>query len=304
MRKKTASWLVVGLGALAFAGCSSAGQDAGGAGSESTEARQADHRSLGTGSSPGNAFAFFVATTQGSEYVVSALNGGTFVCGKAQNATSCVVSSIDLSLLDLAPNDATAILREVGRDASAPAVLFAGSISAGALAVQEVWKAPSAARLTGTLIHVSHQPAQALAVDTWTPATVGALDFSDVRGATYCQVGDAGTTCAPSLVPVETDVVSPAGVLLVGEEERGGGFRVTQYFLEISVGYDQDGDGYSYCHDGEFICSGGACSVSENCLHWGGRGLKTVYVRSTDPTFDTWLVATGQLQSGDLAAAP
>lgn len=255
------------------------------------------------GASSAEPFAFFVATRSFEGYRISAVNGAPFACGARSAASWCAVTKVDLSALDLPSADATALLDQIGQDPSSPEVLFVGSVAADALAVVEVWKAPAALPLEGTLLAVSHQPQQALVVNEWTEASVGTLDFSGAPEATYCTYVDAGTECAPSLLPVETDAPTPAGILVAGRME-GGKLRVEQYFLAISVGYVQEADGYSYCKAGETVCGSGACSPSGNCLHWGGRGLPPVYVRSSVASFDAWLVTTGQLQSSELPSPP
>jgi hypothetical protein len=296
------AWSVAG--ALALVACSSDPAGSVADGLISSDGHSAiDRVRFPSSASSEAAFAFFIATSEYGSYRVSAVNGAPFTCGSQESATSCRVSSIDLSVLNLDPDVATKLLRGVSRDATSPTLLFAGAVSGDTLSVEEVWKAPSAVALDGTLFHVSHDPQQALVVNAWTPSSIGTPDFSQTQETLDCNDSDGGAPCALSYLPVETDLASSAGVLLVGETESDRGarslFRVRQYFMEVTVGQTQDGDGYSYCQAGEHVCPSGVCSVSGNCLHWGGRGLAKIYDRSGVETFDDWLVATGQLHADE-----
>jgi hypothetical protein len=297
MRGSRGVWVVGGV--LSLAAC---GGERGGTSSEAV-VQESSAQTAAPGQTASPAYAFFEATRAGSAYRVTAVNGAPFACGWLKAARSCFVSSINLSALDLTPSAVTGLLAGVGEDPEAPVLLFAGTVTGNALVVQEVWRAPAAARLSGTLLHVSHSPQHALVVDQWTPQWVGTLDFSRAPGVEDCEAGDdGGTQCTVSQVPVQTDVVTEAGVLLEGWPERGGSFAVQQYFLKITIGAYQDQDGFGYCQADQTVCPNGACDTDGLCTKGhGGHGMddQQAYIRSTNPTFDAWLVATGQLLPTD-----
>jgi hypothetical protein len=300
-------WVLPGtlvLGACFSAACSSGGEGAP-EGSARVGTASSELRST-IGSSA--AFEFFTAARSGSGYVVSAVNGGTFACG-SQRATACRVPAIDISALGLGAGDVKTILGLVGRDPSSPEVLFVGSVGSNALVVQEVWRAPAAVHLPSgsELLLVSHQaPSQALVVNSWSPARVGALDFSAAAEAECCDAPDdgGGPPCSLSYFPVTTDVVAPTGVVLTGWTGSNGTLHVEQYFLKISTGYEQLGDGYSFCSAGDQVCTDGRCFDPDggacNHVHWAGRGESPAYSRATSTSVESWLLATGQLQLSDL----
>ncbi len=185
-------------------------------------------------------------------------------------------------------------------------LLFVGQVTRGALAVTEVWRAPAPAPLAGTLLHVSHDPTQALVVNDWAPVPLGSVDLTGAPEATECFEDDGGQLCKPTLDAVTTDVTSTAGVVVMGRFGAVGALRVTQYFLKVSTGYTQDGDGYSYCLDGQIVCPSLACLDEDagacHGLHWGGRGESPdprTYVRAASPSFSAWLLATGQASPTD-----
>ncbi len=254
-------------------------------------------------------FSFLIAThdPSGSGYDLTAVNGAPFGCGRQTAATSCYVSALDLSTFDLSATDAKTILAQVGRDPSAPALLFVGAVSSDALVAQEIWRAPVAAPLTGTVLQVSHQPAQALVVNDWSPSSAGpfgAIDFTSAPKAEHCVLGsDGNQACSMSYVSANTDVVATAGVVLTGRKGSDGALHVQQYFLKVSTGYDDNSDGYSYCAAGQQLCPDNKCYYLDggSCigLHWGGRGEISVYVRSTNASVEAWLMSTGQLTPAD-----
>jgi hypothetical protein len=311
VRKISIGWLAWGVaGAVVLAACSGEQDGAVGAGAATTT------RSVSTdsfGKKPSTPppvvqpYAFFIASRDpsGTGYDLAAVNGAPFECGRQTAATACYVSSIDLSVFDLASSDAKTILAQVGRDPTSPTLLFLGSVSGGALLAQEIWRAPAAVTLSGTVLQVSHAPAQALVVNSWAATSIGALDFTSASKSEYCVISDAGTgqACSQSYVPVDTDVVSSAGVILAGREGKDGTLHVQQYFLKISTGYDDNSDGYSYCAAGQQLCPDNKCYFLDggSCIgvHWGGRGEISVYVRATAPTVQSWLLSTGQLHPTD-----
>jgi hypothetical protein len=284
------AWAVGGT--LVVAGCS--GGSAPSASSETVAAASAPQTT-------DSAYAFFEATSFAGEYLVTAVNGVSFTCGRNLAATSCLVSTVDLSALNVAPEVVTALMAQITSDPDAPQLLFAGAVTGGALVVQEVWRSPAPARLSGTLLQVSHTPERALVVNRWTPTPIGQLDFSKAPLAQDCETEtDAGgTECAPSLAPAETDVATPAGVLLEGWTRGDGTLHVQRYFLDVTVGLDDLGDGYSYCQEGQTLCPNGQCSDSVCKNGHGGHGMIAIYQRSDLASFDAWLVATGQLLSTD-----
>jgi hypothetical protein len=282
------------MGASVIAGCSSSAPADAVVGPRAPEV-SIQSRVLEPTSAP---YSFFVATRWSGQYRVTALNRAPFACGGDLAATSCVVPAVDLSLLQLPPDVSAQLLGRIGWDPLSPSLVFAGSIGAAGLQVQEIWRAPVAAPIFGRVFHVSHDPEHALVVNRWTTASLGTLDFSEAPRAEMCGAADAGAQCVMSQDPVLAGVASPTGVLLTGSPADGT-FYVEQYFLKITVGLDQDGDGYSYCREGQTVCASGSCSDSGICLHWGGRGLIRIYARSADPSFDAWLVSTGQLSSSD-----
>jgi hypothetical protein len=294
MRKTWIGALAVGGGVVVAAcGGRAGGGSEPGAGAEAVAQASAP-------ATADSAFAFFAATHSRGEYRVFAVNGASFACGK-ETVTSCLVSAVDLSALDVSPEIVTTLLDQIGDDATSPQLLFAGSLLEGTLAVQEVWRAPVAARLGGELLQVSHAPERALIVNQWVSTPIGALDFSGAPGAEDCETGDGGATaCEPSLIPVETDVALPAGVLLEGWTGRNGTLHVQQYFLNVTFGLDQLGDGYSYCQDGQTLCPTGQCSDLVCKNGHGGHGMVAIYQRSGVAAFDAWLIATGQLLPGDI----
>ena len=79
--------------------------------------------------------------------------------------------------------------------------------------------------------------------------------------------------------------------------------HVQEYFLKVSIGYDDNSDGYSYCEAGQQLCPDNKCYDLDggSCigLHWGGRGEISVYLRSTTPSVEAWLLSTGQLLPSD-----
>ena len=277
------------MAALAVAACSASD----GSGATNIATTSSEARVTPVVSESVSPYAYFVATRQAGQIEIAAINGASFSCGGAAPVTSCQVASIDLSALNLTAATQLKILAQVGRDATSPTILFAGSVANDSLAVQEVWRAPAALPIDGTMLFYSQALPSALVVDQWTPVPVGTLDFAAAPQATFCDNEDGGIACAPSYLPVEEDVASPTGILMLGTT-RGGITRVSQYFLQVTFGHDQDDDGYSYCQAGQTLCGNGMCSSSGICLHWGGRGLLKIYTGSTDPTFDQWLPSTGQ----------
>jgi hypothetical protein len=258
------------------------------------------------GSSEAATFAFFAATREGRGYRVVAVNGARFACGSEASATSCLVGDVDLSGLGLSSTSTRALAEQIGWRDDAPQLLFAGQMTRGALAVTEVWRAPAPAPLTGTLLHVSHDPAQALVVNDWAPVALGSVDLTSAPDASECFEDEGGQLCKPTLDAATTDVTSTAGVIVLGRFGDGGALHVTQYFLKVSTGYTQDGDGYSYCLDGQIVCPNLTCLDDDagGChgLHWGGRGETPdprTYVRASSPSFSAWLLATGQVQASD-----
>jgi hypothetical protein len=278
--------------AIAVAGCS-AGNDAA---SDRAETASAD---LSTDLRPAQVspYAFFQATKTSGGYWVSTVNGTSVLCGSGRRGSTCFVSTIDFSILNVPAATSTAMLGLVGRDPYSPQVLFAGSVNASSLVVQEVWKAPRPVPFFGNLILVSNEPtSKALVVDTWRTTSIGTPDFSNAPGAIYCDANAAGVfTCAPSYAMVQNDVTTAAGVILTGEDWGDGTLYVDQYFLKVSIGHDHDTGGYAYCQVGQTACENGFCTAGE-CTHWGGRGMMPVYDRTTtDPSFNNWLISSGQV---------
>ncbi|HEY2509575.1 MAG TPA: DUF6748 domain-containing protein [Polyangiaceae bacterium] len=247
-----------------------------------------------------DAYGFYFAVTAGSGYIVSGVNGATVPCTNGTLATACYVSGIDFGPMSLGDAASRAILKDVGSDPNVAKLIFGGKVAAGALEVWEAWRAPLAISTSRQLYGVSHDNEQALVVNQWTASSLGTMDFTSAPLMAPCAPNSG---CAATLDEAEVQAQTPVGVLVAGTPERGGQFRVDHYFLYVSTGIVQTGDGYSYCTAEQSVCYNGVCSNGDGCnaLHGRIRGLADPPKISPDVTFQQWQLATGQLWASDLA---
>ena len=241
----------------------------------------------------------------GSGFVVAGANGARVPCGDGEWATACFASRIDLSPMGLSSSASRSILTEVGADTRAVKLLFVGNVENGALQVWQAWRAPEPVSTRAELFSVSHPNEQSLVINDWRSVSLGTLDFASAPGAVTCDVVP-GADCTPTLDAPTVQVHTLAGIILAGSPgrgSRGSTFAVDAYFLDLSVGVTQSGDGYSYCKEGQFLCSNFVCSaiVNEcNGTHGRIRGLLDPPTLPVDPSFMQWQLATGQLTRQEL----
>lgn len=302
MNRSSMSWKFVGLGAgvmgvvVAMAGAPASARAAEG---------KAPRRDRSAAASIDDAYAFYYAVRAGSGFIVAGANHARVPCGGAALSTACFVSGIDFGPMALPATARHAILKEVWSDPRAVKLLFAGRVEAGKLVVWEAWRAPVAVPTSLELVAVSHPTEQALALNDWRTVTLGTLDFTHAPPAATCDVVD-GQACTPTLDAPTVQVRERAGIILAGTSGRRGTFRVDYYFLDVSTGVTQSGDGYSYCTEGQFLCASNqkCTAIENNCsmVHGRIRGLVDYPTLPSDPTFQEWQVATGQLTADDLAA--
>jgi hypothetical protein len=302
MRNSSMSWKFVGLGAGVMGvvvAMASVPADA-----RAAEGRTRQHDRSAAASIEG-AYAFYYAVRAGSGFIVAGANHAPVPCGGTAPATACFVSGFDFGPMALPASASHAILKEVWSDPRAVKLLFAGRVEGEKLKVWEAWRAPVAVPTSLDLVAVSHPSEQALVLNDWHTTTLGALDFAHAPLAPTCDVVN-GQACTPTLDAPTVQVREPAGIILAGTRARRGTFRVDYYFLDVSTGVTQSGDGYSYCTEGQFLCASNqkCTAVENNCsmVHGRIRGLIDYPTLPTDPTFQEWQVATGQLTASDLAA--
>ena len=246
-----------------------------------------------------DAYGFYFAVTAGSGYIVSGVNGASVPCENGSLAAACFVSGIDFAPMNLADEASSAILEGVGSNPNVAKLIFGGKVVGGALEVWEAWRAPVAVSTSREVYGISHANEQALVVNRWSAAGLGAMDFTNSPLMVPCPP-DGG--CPATHDEAEVQAQTPVGVLVTGAPERGGDFRVDRYFLSISTGVVQTGDGYSYCTAEQSVCANTVCSNGDGCngLHGRIRGLADPPKISKDVTFQQWQLATGQLWASDL----
>ncbi len=313
MRAFTAACVVVGLGLIGSLGCSAGAPGTVDDAREEAIGERASALDLG-----GGEYSFFVATRAGRGYRVASLNGAPRTCPDGARSDVCRVEGIDLAPTLLGADDAAAVLDQVGGDPRRATLVFVGQLvaaastgrracnrGAGKLVAWEVWRAPEAAPLRGSWLHVSHGAKQALVVNEWSApraSTVARIDFGRSPEMSYCSLVDGLQTCRMSHEGVMEDAVAPAGLLVDGTLDRRGVVHVNQYFLKISVGQARLANGFWYCSAEQAACDDGDCVPSPevckaNTGH--GRGL-LVYVRSPAEVVQPWFVQTTQLQPSEI----
>jgi hypothetical protein len=304
--------VVTGVTAACLAGLTGAA-DAGGAEPQSRRSKRGD----GT---EAQAYGFVYAVRRSAGFEVFGANGEAFPwCGSyalrddaAGLGPHCRVTSIDFGPMGLPSEAASAVLADVGTYDEARAMgvrlLFAGKVTNGVLQVWETWRSPDFVPTSSPLYAVSHADPQTLVLNTWSKASLGTLDFETWLTPKVAQCYTTiGGTCPASdadWAAPEMQVRERAGIVLTGIADRRGTFYPRHYFLLVSTGHTQSNDGYSYCVVGQSFCGDHQCTFTPpSCpaTHGRIRGLVDYPNPNTDPTFQDWQVATGQLTQSDVA---